>query len=75
MQTEIWRNWTEYWAEELLPGSLVLVGGDPGIGKSTLAFAGVQTVYRIRDEEVLYISGEESSKADQTASESDGDIQ
>jgi DNA repair protein RadA/Sms len=43
----------------LVPGSLVLVGGDPGIGKSTLMLqlaAGVETGGR-----VLYVSGEESA--------------
>lgn len=42
----------------IVPGSLVLVGGDPGIGKSTLL---LQVCRNIADkEEVLYISGEES---------------
>jgi DNA repair protein RadA/Sms len=43
----------------IVPGSLVLVGGDPGIGKSTLM---IQLAYRVAREEgtVLYISGEES---------------
>lgn len=42
----------------LVPGSMVLLGGDPGIGKSTLV---LQTVMNIRDRKVLYCSGEESS--------------
>lgn len=41
----------------LVPGSLVLLGGEPGIGKSTLV---LQTVLRIGDKRVLYVSGEES---------------
>ena len=41
----------------LVPGSLVLLGGEPGIGKSTLV---LQTVLRIGDRRVLYVSGEES---------------
>lgn len=43
----------------IVPGSLVLVGGDPGIGKSTLL---LQTCKSLSDQEiaVLYISGEES---------------
>lgn len=41
----------------LVPGSLVLLGGDPGIGKSTLV---LQTVLRLTDRKVLYVSGEES---------------
>ena len=41
----------------LVPGSIVLIGGEPGIGKSTLV---LQNVLRIRNRRVLYISGEES---------------
>ena len=40
-------------------GSLVLIGGDPGIGKSTLV---LQTVLKLPDLRVLYVSGEESSR-------------
>ncbi len=40
----------------IVPGSLVLLGGDPGIGKSTLA---LQLSMQIT-EDVLYVSGEES---------------
>ncbi|HEY8555102.1 MAG TPA: DNA repair protein RadA [Burkholderiales bacterium] len=47
----------------LVPGSVVLLGGDPGIGKSTLL---IQALAEIgRDAQVLYVSGEES--ADQIA--------
>lgn len=42
----------------LVDGSLVLLGGDPGIGKSTLA---LQILGSYADDEVLYISGEESA--------------
>jgi DNA repair protein RadA/Sms len=42
----------------LMPGSVVLLGGDPGIGKSTLA---MQSASRIK-ETVLYVTGEESLK-------------
>ena len=41
----------------LVPGSLVLIGGEPGIGKSTLI---LQTVLRMNHKRVLYVSGEES---------------
>ena len=42
----------------IVPGSLVLVGGDPGIGKSTLL---LQVCRRLADKKkILYISGEES---------------
>lgn len=42
----------------VVPGSLVLVGGDPGIGKSTLLLQVCQKLSQ--EHEVLYISGEES---------------
>ena len=43
----------------LVEGSLTLIGGEPGIGKSTLV---LQTVLRLTDKKVLYISGEESAR-------------
>ena len=43
----------------LVPGSLVLLGGEPGIGKSTLV---LQTVLNLTDKKVLYVSGEESAR-------------
>lgn len=43
----------------VVPGSLVLIGGDPGIGKSTLLLQLSQALAK-RDLTVLYISGEES---------------
>ncbi|MBX6394401.1 MAG: DNA repair protein RadA [Alicyclobacillaceae bacterium] len=45
----------------LVPGSLVLIGGDPGVGKSTLL---LQTSARIAQSgsRVLYVSGEESGR-------------
>ncbi len=42
----------------IVPGSLVLVGGDPGIGKSTLLLQVCRNL--AADHKVLYISGEES---------------
>lgn len=45
----------------IVPGSLVLVGGDPGIGKSTLLLQ-VCRELSARRHKVLYISGEESVK-------------
>ncbi len=41
----------------LVAGSLVLIGGEPGIGKSTLV---LQVVLNIKSRKVLYVSGEES---------------
>lgn len=43
----------------LVPGSLILLGGEPGIGKSTLL---LQTVLQLKDRRVLYVSGEESEQ-------------
>lgn len=43
----------------LVPGSLVLIGGEPGIGKSTLV---MQTVLRMPEKKILYVSGEESAR-------------
>lgn len=45
----------------IVPGSLILVGGDPGIGKSTLLLQVCQSLARM-DKKILYISGEESLK-------------
>ncbi len=45
----------------IVPGSLVLVGGDPGIGKSTLLLQVCQKLCESK-KQVLYISGEESLK-------------
>ena len=42
----------------LVPGSIVLLGGEPGIGKSTLT---LQTILRMTDRRILYVSGEESA--------------
>ena len=42
----------------LVPGSIVLLGGEPGIGKSTLT---LQTILNMPDRRILYVSGEESS--------------
>ena len=42
----------------LVPGSIVLLGGEPGIGKSTLT---LQTMLNLKEKRVLYVSGEESA--------------
>ncbi len=42
----------------VVPGSLVLIGGDPGIGKSTLLLQAAENL--AQDDTVLYVSGEES---------------
>jgi DNA repair protein RadA/Sms len=43
----------------IVPGSLVLIGGEPGIGKSTLM---LQVALHMKGRKVLYVSGEESSQ-------------
>ena len=42
----------------LVPGSIVLLGGEPGIGKSTLS---LQTMLHLPEMKILYVSGEESA--------------
>jgi len=59
----------------LVEGSLVLVGGDPGIGKSTLALQAAWNYSKMK--KVLYVSGEESDtqikmRADRLGIKSDG---
>ena len=47
----------------MVPGALVLLGGDPGIGKSTLLLAALDRLALARpDRPVLYVSGEESAR-------------
>ena len=41
----------------VVPGSLILLGGDPGIGKSTLV---LQSILKLSGRKILYVSGEES---------------
>lgn len=43
----------------LVPGSLTLLGGEPGIGKSTLI---LQTCLHLKNHTILYVSGEESAR-------------
>lgn len=56
----------------VVPGSLVLVGGDPGIGKSTLLLQVCRKLSWKRD--VLYISGEESLQQIKMRAERIGDF-
>ena len=42
----------------LVPGSIILLGGEPGIGKSTLT---LQTILQMPERNILYVSGEESA--------------
>ena len=43
----------------LVSGSMVLIGGEPGIGKSTLV---LQNILSIKSRRILYVSGEESAQ-------------
>ena len=52
-------EWNRVLGGGLVPGSIILIGGEPGIGKSTLV---LQNMLRIRSRKVLYVSGEESAK-------------
>ena len=57
----------------LVAGSMVLIGGEPGIGKSTLV---LQNILSIKSKRILYISGEESEsqlkmRADRIGRQSD----
>ena len=60
----------------LVPGSIILLGGEPGIGKSTLI---LQTVLNMNDKRILYVSGEESThqlkmRAERLASKTSEDL-
>ncbi|MBZ5495818.1 MAG: DNA repair protein RadA [Acidobacteriia bacterium] len=62
----------------LVPGSLVLLGGEPGIGKSTLLLQIAQSLQK-KGRRVLYVSGEESAqqikmRAERLGSEDAGEI-
>ena len=46
----------------VVPGSLILVGGDPGIGKSTLLLQAAGLMTEAAGKPVLYVSGEESAR-------------
>ncbi len=45
----------------IVPGSLILIGGDPGIGKSTILMQGFFT-NDVASQTILYVSGEESAQ-------------
>ncbi len=62
----------------LVPGSLVLLGGEPGIGKSTLMLQ-IALALQQRSRRILYVSGEESAqqvkmRAERLAPEAAGEI-
>ncbi|MBM2809571.1 MAG: repair protein RadA [Chloroflexi bacterium] len=51
-------EWDRVLGDGIVPGSVVLVGGDPGVGKSTLVMQAADAI--ATDRLVLYVSGEES---------------
>ncbi len=57
----------------MVPGSLVLVGGDPGIGKSTLLLQAARNM-AAAGRSVLYVSGEESLRQIKLRAERIGDV-
>ncbi|EAX46670.1 DNA repair protein RadA [Thermosinus carboxydivorans Nor1] len=58
----------------IVPGALILIGGDPGIGKSTLLLQVAAGVGR-RQGRVLYVSGEESAAQTRMRAERLGSLQ
>lgn len=54
-------EWNRVLGGGIVPGSLILVGGDPGIGKSTLLLQTSNTL-AVGGLKVLYVSGEESMR-------------
>ncbi len=55
----------------IVPGSVILLGGEPGIGKSTLT---LQVAMKLNDIRTLYISGEESAEQIKLRSQRLGNI-
>ena len=56
----------------IVPGSLILIGGEPGIGKSTLL---LQLAVQLKGKKILYISGEESEQQIRIRAERIGKMQ
>ena len=56
----------------IVPGSMVLIGGEPGIGKSTLI---LQVALGMKGKKILYASGEESATQLKLRAERIGDMQ
>ncbi len=59
----------------IVPGSLLLIGGDPGIGKSTLLLQTAASISRQQGSSVLYVSGEESAAQTKMRAERIGELQ
>jgi DNA repair protein RadA/Sms len=62
-----WAEFNRVLGGGIVPGSLVLVGGEPGVGKSTLLMHAAKQLARLG--RVLYISGEESNQQVQMRAE------
>ncbi len=56
----------------IVKGSIVLIGGEPGIGKSTLL---LQTAFKLKNKKILYVSGEESDVQIKMRAERISDLQ
>lgn len=54
------KEWDRVLGGGLVPGSVILIGGEPGIGKSTLLLQAAYQ-YALQKQNVLYLSGEEST--------------
>ena len=46
----------------IVPGSVILIGGEPGVGKSTLLFQIADKLSNAMQSSVMYVSGEESAQ-------------
>ena len=62
-----WEELDRVFGGGIVKGSLVLIGGEPGIGKSTLLLQICQTL--CKEQSVLYVSGEESVRQIQSRAE------
>ena len=50
----------EFWNKGLVAGSFVLLAGEPGLGKSTIALQVLRSLYEANKNKILYITAEES---------------
>ena len=57
----------------VVPGAVVLLGGEPGIGKSTLMLQSVLAMAK-KSERILYVAGEESPEQVRMRAERLGDV-
>ncbi|HKV86632.1 MAG TPA: DNA repair protein RadA [Candidatus Dormibacteraeota bacterium] len=57
-----WQELNRVLGGGIVPGSLVLIGGEPGVGKSTLLMHAAAQVAAAPARKVLYVSGEESGQ-------------